>query len=289
MRGTHSHPLSSTATESTGTTCMVRKIGKVSAPVDPLRTRTRGTSRATRTVLSAPAAKRSATENRAPPKRRQVVLARREQSPPHNRSWALRPAATSIVAASTSDVELESSASVSSERPGLVPLVWKMCGEEGGRGEGGKKTRSEEGGEGKGERRTWEKEGGEGEGGMRTWGEEGGEGEVGMRPNLAQMLRDLEASPGGESEGERQRRGQGQQHPFPPASSSSKRRRLVGMFHRESQYILALSFSSSDPENEPLPQPPHTKPYNHAEVQVRNTILHIPFHVPVPEVSFHMW
>ena len=218
MRGTHSHPLSLSAVESTGT--MVRKIGKVSAPVDPLRTRTSGTSRASRTYLSAPSTKWLTAENEAPPKKKQAVSTRREQSPPHNRSWALRPAATSVTAASVSDVEQESSASVSSERPRLVPLGREVWGGGGGGYTAGRKTRSEEG----------DKEG------KRTWSEEGGGGERGMRPDLAQMLRDLEASPGEESEGERPLRGLGEQatgrHPFPPASASSKRRRLAGMSHR---------------------------------------------------------
>ena len=66
----------------------VRKIGYVSSPVDPLRSRHHKTLHHTTSSLPPP----SVTESR-----RQ----RMKEYPPHTRSWALRPSATSIMADKT--------------------------------------------------------------------------------------------------------------------------------------------------------------------------------------------
>lgn len=170
----------------------MRKIGQVSAPVDPLRTRqsTAGKTTTTKVVHSAAAGRwtEDGTGTR-------MNLKEREQKPPHNRSWALRPASSNVMTVHVSDVELESSdtVSVSSEKPSLVPLGMGAQGEEQGQEE-------------------------EGRGSGGTY--------------LSQMLQELEASPVDQGESDERQRGKMAQAPkrlFQSSSSSTyKRRKLTG-------------------------------------------------------------
>lgn len=168
----------------------MRKIGQVSAPVDPLRTRHSAASKATTTKVVHSAAAGQLAEDGTGTRRN---VKEREQKPPHNRGWALRPASSNVVTVHVSDVELESSeaVSVSSEKPSLVPLGMGAQGEE---------------------------QEGEGRGGSETY--------------LSQMLQELEASPVEQGESDERQRGKMAQVPkrlFPSSSSSTyKRRKLTG-------------------------------------------------------------
>lgn len=165
----------------------VRKVGHVSAPVDPLRTRssTAGKTTSIKTVSSAPSDRRTETGTNT-----KKNIKKREQKPPHNRSWALRPATTNVVSVHLSDMEMETSetVSVSSEKPSLVPL--------------GMKTQSEE--------------------------QREGEGRAGRRTDLSQMLQELEASSAEQGESEGQRKTTQVPKRLFPSSSSTKRRKLTG-------------------------------------------------------------
>ena len=136
------HQFTTSATDSRGTRVgpggiKVRKIGQVSAPVDPLRTRpSRATTTAKTSALSASTNRR--TEKGTAQRKRAATAEKRESLPPHSRSWALRPAASSVMFASLSDVDFESSetVSVSSERPGLVSQGTRPRQQAGGTGGG---------------------------------------------------------------------------------------------------------------------------------------------------------
>ena len=136
------HQFTTSATDSRGTRVgpggiKVRKIGQVSAPADPLRTRpSRATTTAKTSALSASTNRR--TEKGTAQRKRAAAAEKRESVPPHSRSWALRPAASSVMFASLSDVDFESSetVSVSSERPGLVSQGTRPRQQAGGTGGG---------------------------------------------------------------------------------------------------------------------------------------------------------
>lgn len=112
-----------------------------------------------------------------------------DQNPPHNRSWALRPASSNLMTVHVSDVEVESSeaVSVSSEKPSLVPLGMEAQGEEQGE----------------------EEQEREGRGGT----------------DLSQLLQELEAS---SVERQTGKTAQVPKRLFPSSSSTHKRRRLTG-------------------------------------------------------------
>ena len=83
--GGASQPISSSGTQPGGGRggVRVRKITHLSPPVDPLRSRSRPTA----------ARASSSAQPLETTRKRQL----REQTPPHSRSWALRPAATSVL------------------------------------------------------------------------------------------------------------------------------------------------------------------------------------------------
>ena len=155
---------------------MVRKVIQVAPPVDPLRSRTR------------PSKKTLTTTQSEGSKKRQLV---RETTPPHTRSWALRPSASSV----------------------LITDPHGAAGDvaEPGRKEGERREKDEEK---EGERREKDEE---------KEGERRGRGKA--REELARLLQDLESSSGGEDgEGRREKTSR---HP-PHVTSALKRRRLAG-------------------------------------------------------------
>ena len=161
---------------------MVRKVIEVAPPVDPLRSRTR------------PSKKTLTTTQSEGSRKRQLV---REKTPPHTRSWALRPSASSVLI-----TEPDRAAGEVAE-PGTKE------GERRGKGEEKEGERRGKGGE---------KEGGKGE-------EKEGDGRGKAREELAQLLQNLESSSGGEDgEGRRETTSR---HP-PHVTSVLKRRRLAG-------------------------------------------------------------
>ena len=182
---------------------MVRKVIQVAPPVDPLRSRTR------------PSKKTLTTTQSEGSRKRQLV---RETTPPHTRSWALRPSASSVL------ITDPHGAAGDVAEPGKKEGERREKDEEkeGERREEKEGERRGKDEEKEGERRE-EKKGERGEKDEEKEGERRGRGKA--REELARLLQDLESSSGGEDgEGRREKISR---HP-PHVTSALKRRRLAG-------------------------------------------------------------
>ena len=188
---------------------MVRKIGYVSAPVDPLRS---GSSRATRKTVPATSqtvgnvgmrktvedAERKkvipSVRKRAEEAGERQAGRRGEQKPPHNRSWALRPSASSIMVAAAG---LEDSSETLSERRGLIPL-----GTHGEKSDGGREMAESDRGR--------------------------------ERTDLAQILKELQSSSSAEEDMKPQSRSERRQTTkwhLHSSASTAKRQQITGELH----------------------------------------------------------